>query len=102
VRLGVTASRFGLCARGFVSAAGVFSLQIPAAAGLDTLDQHRFPGSGSPCGRGRRPPSVAATSSPDSCPNLFLKFFLLPVVDSIPIACGLLQVKPGFIFEQLD
>jgi hypothetical protein len=76
VCLGVTASRFGLCARGFVSAAGVFSLQIPAAAGLDTLDQHRFPGSGSPCGRGRRPPSVAATSSPDSCPNLFLKFFL--------------------------
>jgi hypothetical protein len=34
--------------------------------------------------------------------TFFLNFSLLPVVDSIPIACGLLQVKPGFIFELLD
>jgi hypothetical protein len=34
--------------------------------------------------------------------TFLLNFSLLPVVDSIPIACGLLQVKLGFVLELPD
>jgi hypothetical protein len=34
--------------------------------------------------------------------TFFLNFSLLPVVDSISIACGLLQVKPEFVLALSD